>query len=263
MDLFLIRHGESTNNALIDNHITFEDAMDLFLIRHGESANNALTDVSQRVADPELTAKGRVQAERVAAYLAEGLHLTPSERAEDRPFFDRLYCSSMIRTLHTVQAIGQAMELKSEIWVAIHEMGGIYLDHGGERGTVGYPGLTRAEIAARFPTSIPSAEVGEDGWWNAGKETDQQAQHRAIGVAADLRARAGENTRIGFVTHGGFMSLLLSALGNQAMDDGSYYGHENTAITRIELAPGTTLIRYLNRTEHLPDELQRLGHPSV
>ena len=263
MDLFLIRHGESTNNALIDNHITFEDAMNLFLIRHGESTNNALTDISQRVADPELTAKGRVQAERVAAYLAEGLHLTPSERTEDRPFFDQLYSSPMIRTLHTAQAIGQAMELKSEIWVAIHEMGGIFLDHGGERGTVGYPGLTRAEIAARFPTSVASAEVGEDGWWDAGKETDQQAQHRAIGVAADLRARAGENTRIGFVTHGGFMSLLLSALGNQAMDDGSYYGHENTAITRIELAPGTTLIKYLNRTEHLPDELQRLGHPSV
>ena len=263
MDLFLIRHGESTNNALIDNHITFEDAMDLFLIRHGESANNALTDISQRVADPELTAKGREQAERVAAYLAEGLHLSPAERAEDRPFFDHLYCSAMIRTLHTAQAIGQAMESKSEIWVAIHEMGGIFLDHGGERGVVGYPGLTRAEIAARFPTSIPSAEVGEDGWWDAGKETDQQAQHRAMGVAADLRARAEENTRIGFVTHGGFMSLLLSALGNQATDDGSYYEHDNTAITRIALAPSTTVIRYLNRTEHLPDELQRQRHIGV
>ena len=230
--------------------------MDLFLIRHGESTNNALADVSQRVADPELTAKGRTQAERVAAYLAEGLHLAPTERAEDRPFFDRLYCSPMIRTLHTAQAIGQAMESRSEIWVAIHEMGGIYLDHGGERGAVGYPGLTRAEIAARFPTSVASAEVGEDGWWDAGKETDQQAQRRAIGVAADLLARAGEETRIGFVTHGGFMSLLLSALGNQVLDDGTYYEHENTAITRIALAPGgTTVVKYLNRTEHLSDEL--------
>ncbi len=256
MDLLLIRHGESTNNALIDNHTTVKDAMDLFLIRHGESTNNALADVSQRVADPELTANGRAQAERVASYIAEGLHLAPAERAEDRPFFDRLYCSPMIRTLHTAQAIGQAMESKSEIWVAIHEMGGIYLDHGGERGVVGYPGLTRAEIAARFPTSVASAEVGEDGWWDAGKETDQQAQRRAIGVAADLLARAGEETRIGFVTHGGFMSLLLSALGNQVLDDGTYYEHENTAITRIALTPGgTTVVKYLNRTEHLSDEL--------
>ena len=54
------------------------------------------------------------------------------------------------------------------------------------------------------------------------------------------------------------MSLLLSALGNQAMDDGSYYAHDNTGITRIALAPSTTVIKYLNRTEHLSDELQRL-----
>ena len=237
--------------------------MDLFLIRHGESTNNVLTDVSQRVADPELTAKGRVQAERVAAYLAEGLHLAPAEREEDRPFFDRLYCSAMIRALHTAQAIERAMESKSEIWVAIHEMGGIYLDHGGERGTVGYPGLTREEIAARFPTSVAPAEVGEDGWWDAGMETEQQAQRRAMNVAADLLARAGEETRVGLVTHGGFISLLLSALSYQALDDGSYYGHENTAITRIALAPGDTVIKYINRTEHLPDELQRQRHPSV
>ena len=237
--------------------------MDLFLIRHGESTNNVLTDVSQRVADPELTAKGRVQAERVAAYLAEGLHLAPAEREEDRPFFDRLYCSAMIRALHTAQAIEQAMESKSEIWVAIHEMGGIYLDHGGERGTVGYPGLTRAEIAARFPTSVAPAEVGEDGWWDAGMETDEQAQRRAMNVAADLLARAGEETRVGLVTHGGFISLLLSALDNQGIDDDSYYGHDNTAITRIALAPGDTVIKYINRTEHLPDELQRQRHPSV
>ena len=237
--------------------------MDLFLIRHGESANNALTDISQRVADPELTAKGRVQAERVAAYLAEGLHLAPAEREEDRPFFDRLYCSAMIRALHTAQAIGQAMESAPEIWVATHEMGGIYLDHGGERGTVGYPGLTRAKIAARFPTSIPSAEVGEDGWWDAGMETEEQAQRRAINVAADLLARAGEKTRIGLVTHGGFISLLLSALDNQTIDD-SYYGHDNTGITRIALAPGsTTVVKYVNRTEHLPDELQRQRHQGV
>ena len=237
--------------------------MELFLIRHGESTNNALTDISQRVADPELTAKGRVQAERVAAYLAEGLHLAPAEREEDRPFFDRLYCSAMVRALHTAQAIGQAMESAPEIWVATHEMGGIYLDHGGERGTVGYPGLTRAEIAARFPTSVAPAEVGEDGWWDAGMETEQQAQRRAMNVAADLLARAGEETRVGLVTHGGFISLLLSALDNQAMDDDSYYGHENTAITRIALAPGDTVIKYINRTEHLPDELQRQRHPSV
>ena len=242
--------------------------MDLFLIRHGESTNNALADASQRVADPELTPKGRAQAERVAAYIAEGLHLAPAERTEDRPFLERLYCSAMIRALHTAREIGRALGARSEIWVATHEMGGIFLDHGGERGAVGYPGLTRAEIAVRFPASVASAEVGEDGWWDQGVETNQQAQRRAIGVAADLLAlaRAGEKTRIGLVTHGGFMSLLLEALGNRLRSagfyEGFYYEHDNTAITRISLRRDPALVvEYVNRTEHLPDELQRLRSP--
>ena len=57
------------------------------------------------------------------------------------------------------------LDLAPEIWVDIHENGGIYLDHGDERGKVGYPGQTRAEIAARFPTIIAPKEVGENGWW--------------------------------------------------------------------------------------------------
>lgn len=246
--------------------------MDLFLIRHGESTNNALADASQRVADPELTATGRAQAERVAAYLAEGLHLTPAERTAGRLFLDRLYCSAMIRALHTAQEIGRAMELVPEIWVPIHEIGGIHLDHGGERGVVGYPGLTRAEIAARFPDSVVPAEVGEDGWWNEGMETSQQAQCRAIDAATALLARAGEKTRIGLVTHAGFMSLLLGALGSKlrgedfsALQGGFSYEHDNTAITRVSLRPTSSLagIEYVNRTEHLPSELQRRRPPSA
>lgn len=239
--------------------------MDLFLIRHGESANNALADISQRVADPELTAKGRVQAERVAAYLARGLHLDPPERAEGRPFLDRLYCSAMIRALHTAQEIGQALGSVAEIWVDAHEIGGIYLS--GERGAVGYPGLTRAEIAARFPSAIAPAAVGADGWWDAGMETDQQAERRAMDVAADLLARAGEETRIGLVTHGGFMNLLLCALGNGlgAVPGGLYFAHDNTAITRVSLYHNLALatVEYLNRTEHLPAELQRQRHQTA
>lgn len=254
--------------------------MDLFLIRHGESSNNALADASQRVADPELTATGRAQAERVAAYLAEGLHLTPAERAAGRPFLDRLYCSAMIRALQTAQEIGRAMESAPEVWVAIHEIGGIYLDHGGERGVVGYPGLTRAEIAVRFPASVVPAEVGEDGWWNEGVETNQQVQRRAIDAATALLARAGEKTRIGLVTHAGFMSLLLRALDNKlrgkgegfyresdfaAIQGGFSYEHDNTAITRISLrhAPALVAIQYVNRTEHLPSELQHRRPPSA
>ena len=231
--------------------------MDLFLIRHGESSNNALEDGSLRVADPELTEKGQTQAECVASHLKEGLHLYPGERESGRPPLDKLYCSAMVRAMHTAQYIGRALDLEPEVWVDIHEIGGIYLDHGGERGTVGYPGLTRGEVAARFPETLASAEVGEDGWWNKDVETWYQGQGRAIGVAGDLVTRAGEQARIGLVSHGGFMNLFLMALGNQLPGNGIYYEHDNTAITRIALEPQHLVIfEYINRTEHLPKELQ-------
>jgi len=229
--------------------------MELFLIRHGESTNNALEDSSKRVADPELTDKGRVQAEAVAEYLSKSLHLSSAERRIDRPGFDRLYCSPMIRAMHTAEPIGRELDLAPEIWVDIHENGGIYLDHGEERGKVGYPGQTRAEIAARFPTIIASKAVGENGWWKAGMEENHQSQGRVIAVATELVARAGEDARIALVMHGGSMSMLIQALANQLPGGGATYEHENTAITRIALAPQRSMvIEYLNRTEHLADD---------
>ena len=105
--------------------------MDLFLIRHGESSNNALADVSLRVADPELTEKGRDQIEYAADYIGKGLHLYPEEREEGQPGLDRLYCSAMIRAMHTAEPIGKALGMAPEIWVDIHETGGIF--RGGTR----------------------------------------------------------------------------------------------------------------------------------
>lgn len=230
--------------------------MELFLIRHGQSANNALGDVKRRDKDPELTELGEEQAEHLSAYLAAGGHLSPGERVEGRPLFDRLYCSPMIRAMRTAVPLGKKLGITPEVWVDIHEMGGIYLDHGGERGTVGYPGQTRGEMAARFPGYALPDEVGEDGWWAGGMESFHVGQGRAIGVAAALRERAAENERIALVSHGGFGSCLLQALGRQLPAEGVYYDHGNTAISRLELRDGgVTVMRYLNRLDHLPEEL--------
>ena len=51
------------------------------------------------------------------------------------------------------------------------------------------------------------------------------------------------------------MSMLIQALANQLPGGGATYEHENTAITRIALAPQRSMvIEYLNRTEHLADD---------
>ena len=226
--------------------------MDLFLIRHGESYNNALKDSSRRVSDPPLTGLGEEQARRVASHLAGGGHLDPAER-DGRPAFDRLYCSAMRRALETAQPIAAALGTAPEVWIDIHEVGGIWLEGKGD-----LHGMTRDEIRSDFPgVGLPEG-VGEQGWWPGGQEPKHAGRGRAIAVAEELkeRARRGSGSgdppeRLGIVTHGDFMSGLVKALTDQLPSLGLSYSHQNTAITRFRLGPDGCVVRYLNRCEHL------------
>jgi len=99
-------------------------------------------------------------------------------------------------------------------------------------------------------------EVGEDGWWKEdGMESFPAGQGRAIGVASALKERADGDERICLVSHGGFMSCLLQALGRQLPAEGFYYEHANTAITHLRLsADGFVTLLCGNRVDHLSAE---------
>lgn len=240
--------------------------MEVYLIRHGQSQNNVLESAlpgspaaqGSRHQDPELTAKGEHQAQRVAGFIAQGGHLYPDDRQVERPMLDQLYCSPMIRALHTAQFIGRALGLRPEVWVDTHEMGGIYLDQDG--GKVGFPGQRRSQIQARFPEAQLPPQVTEEGWWEGGFEDVHQAQGRAIGVALQLRRMRGRGGRIGVVSHGDFLDGLLKALENRLPGADTYWEHRNTGITRLDFEPGGRMVlKYLNRIEHLPAELLTRG----
>lgn len=230
--------------------------MHLFLIRHGQSFNNALEDPSQRVADPELTEKGFKQARIVASYIADGLHLQLNERKEGAGL-DKLFCSPMIRTLETVKPISCALQLTPRVWVDVHEVGGIYLEKDGGS-AIGFPGYGKDEIESRF-AGYECDEVEGTGWWKDGKETPEKAWDRAVRVAQFLIEQSSQLNRVGVVSHGGFMSELIKALGvnpeNQRHPT-MRYRHENTSITRIDFNDdGAVEVAYLNRITHLPEEL--------
>jgi broad specificity phosphatase PhoE len=224
--------------------------MELYLIRHGESTNNALPDESRRVADPLLTPLGERQAERVATFIESRAHLHPLKRDGVTPL-DRLYSSAMLRAMQTANAIGRRIGLAPELWLDVHEFGGIYLDHGEQR--VGYAGATRSDLARRFPHFLRMADVGETGWWNRPHEARADGVQRALRVAQALRERAYETTRIGIVSHGDFLSSLMHALLAQA-DGAVYYEHRNAGVTCMELTPEIVRVRYLNRADHLDAE---------
>lgn len=241
--------------------------MELYIIRHAQSTNNALgADISKRVRDAPLTELGHKQAARLAEHLASGTHvetifLRSSESLvlEERHGYGitRLYCSAMHRALQTAQPVSAALGLKPHVWVDIHEQGGIYLDEPDGR-RVGYPGLTRAEIMAQFDGYVLPEEVTDMGWWGKEHETAAASQGRAIRVADQLWqwAAASPDERIAIISHGTFIAYLIKALLNQLPGKGVFYNHYNTAISHINLeANGIVSLRYLNKIDHLPPRM--------
>ncbi len=237
--------------------------MRLYLIRHGQSVNNALAEEDryerERLQDPPLTEIGEQQAELAAQYL-ETILDAPG-RAGEPVGITHLYCSAMKRALQTARPIARALNLTPEVWVDIHEIGGIFL--AGEDDSVqGFPGMTRAEIQAEFPgTRLPEA-VTDAGWWDVsvGRETPAHFVSRAVRVAMALRERERTDERIALVSHGAFLDALIKALLHQSPKppDDLFYGHYNTAMTRIDFNEGRFAmnIHYMNRVSHLPPDLR-------
>jgi broad specificity phosphatase PhoE len=228
--------------------------MRLTIIRHAQSANNALEDQRHRVAEPHLTEIGYRQAECLAEALAGGGVPDPKLGDEGRPF-DRIYVSPMQRALETAAPLARALPAAPvEVWVDIHECGGMWRDHGPDGGIVGYPGLTAAEIAARFPGYRIPPEVTSSGWWTRGQEQSQECRARTARVAARLRSWAAADERIALVTHGDFTNNLLQALLDASAP--VWIHMYNTGISVVDFRPDGSLgLRYTNRVDHLPPEL--------
>ncbi len=227
--------------------------MRLYLIRHGQSYNNALADIRQRKHDPELTTLGEEQAQYAADYL--GQH--QQDHIVDEPFaITHLYCSAMYRALQTAHPISQALGLPAQVWINIHEGGGIFLTDD-EGVTTGYTGMTRSQIQAQFPDYVLPDELGEDGWWDPkqGEETLAGFTNRALTTALELRERAKSDEQIALVAHAGFLDRLLKALFNSLPDipRTHFYAHYNTGITRLDFVDRDRVrLHYLNQVEHLP-----------
>ncbi|MSS70081.1 MAG: histidine phosphatase family protein [Candidatus Latescibacteria bacterium] len=233
--------------------------MELYLIRHGQSANNADEETGKpRVCEPPLTEAGREQARRVAERLKalDWARVSYDEAGAKRgQRLTRLYASPMLRTLETAEAIRQTTGLIPYVWTDTHEAGGVWLDSGDGRGPVGMSGLGRAEMQERFPHFVLPAEVREDGWWNRPWEDAASAYARAQRVAGALRELAETDERVGIVNHGGIGSYLVDALLGLPFTPQVRFRMNNTSICRLDVVPEGATLQFSNRTDHLPGEL--------
>jgi 2,3-bisphosphoglycerate-dependent phosphoglycerate mutase len=240
--------------------------MELYIIRHAQSTNNALLEQGpDRVADPPLTEMGVRQAQALAEHLATGTdpadvpHIAwaysmPNPRREPGYGIARLYCSAMERSLQTARPVARALGLKPEIWLDIHEVGGMFLE--GPEGIIPKTGKSRQDILADYPDYLVPPGITEKGWWTGGLEEQLARDVRAARVASQLRAWRESPERIAIISHGGFISRLLRFLFNEPSGRLVYHEHYNAAISRLEFrSDGLLIADYINRVDFLPREM--------
>jgi 2,3-bisphosphoglycerate-dependent phosphoglycerate mutase len=234
--------------------------MHLYLIRHGQSTNNHLYAATGaevgRAFDPELTETGRKQAECLSAYLAT----FASGRDPLLAPITHLFTSPMLRAIDTGLPAARRLGLALTAWKDLHEGGGLFLEDEDTGELVGQPGPDRATIAARFPELGWPAEMGDGPWWNRPAELPEERLLRARRVLGALLAQHPPESEDGvvFFTHANFSNYMLAAAlatpGEQRPP--AWFALHNTAICRIEFRPGgDPVIVFWNRTEHLPPEL--------
>lgn len=262
--------------------------MQLYIIRHAQSENNALwarTGSSDgRFSDPGITEIGHRQAEAVAEFLAGSKSDSDLEtnRWDSHNFagFDltHLYSSYMLRAVQTGSYISEATGLPLMAWEHIHEWGGIFdqASQGEERNPL--PGLNRPYFEENFPNFIVEDVLGEEGWWNHRPyEPPMDTLRRAARFLNDLLERHSGDDRVGIVTHGGFSDSMLKVLighwpiysGFGESENGSspaaelltnapdemWFRLNNVSISRIDFHPKRFVVVYLNRIDFLPAEL--------
>ena len=182
--------------------------MRFVLIRHGQSTNNALWaetgDDAGREVDTRLSALGEAQAAALAAYATSpGLPWT----------LTHLYASPMARAVQTAAPLADALDLPLALNQDLFEVGGPYdrLDGTGEQ--VAHPGSGSSVIAALSDRVHLPEWLTEEGWWRGEVEREREVYvSRADRLIAALRDTHDPDAVVGLVSHGWFGNVLLGRL---------------------------------------------------
>ena len=220
--------------------------MQLFLIRHAESENNA-RPLHQRVEDPAITAVGRMQADHLAKW-------TRTMR------IDTLITSPFLRTLQTTRAIVDATPQEVQVWHDVFERGGCYRGFGPHamEGGPGLGRTDILRHATSNPQHcIVDASIEESGWWGSRpREMDHEVEARAQVVANRLTETFGATGKVVVaVVHAEFKRWLLAELFRGFIDAHQLGPMRNTGITKVNYDGKSWQFDWFNSVTHMPSRL--------
>jgi len=179
--------------------------MELYLIRHAQSQNNALPE-EQRVEDPGLTELGNQQADCLGKWIPS-LNL------------DKVITSPFLRALETARRIHEATNLTPEVRAAIHEQGGCCSGYPeiGMVGRPGLSRAEIQERFPAY--QVASEINAEGWWKCQPYETRDLASQRAATVLQQTREEfAHTDLRVAYVTHADFKLLFLELFHTEPLE---------------------------------------------
>ncbi|QDT06101.1 phosphoglycerate mutase [Rubripirellula lacrimiformis] len=220
--------------------------MQLYLVRHAESENNA-RPAYLRVEDPGITAVGRLQAQHLADWVRTMA-------------FDHLITSPFLRTLQTTRYVTDATGAPVSIWDNVYERGGCFRGHGPDatEGGIGLgrSGVIRHVVAQADRCTVDSS-IGEAGWW-AGKprETDDEAEVRATTVVQRFAETFGDSQDVVVaIIHADLKRAMLRHMLAPGADAGLFGALRNVGVTKLDFSAGTWQLDWFNSVTHLPSKL--------
>jgi len=195
----------------------------LTVVRHGETSANT-GGVWHGSLDTLLTARGELQAERVALHVAR-----------TRGDASALYASTLTRARRTAAPIAQrlGLDVRTEAALCEYDLGA-------------WEGLSYAELAREH--KLFERMSADPDWRPGGGESARAVAERIAGALQQIAERhRGE--RVVVVTHGGAFTLGLGLLLDR---DPSHWRRvmDNAALTELQLEPEPRLLRF-NETHHL------------
>ena len=220
--------------------------MQLLIIRHAQSANNANMDA--RVADPPLTELGQAQAARLSE--APGLFAG----------IDLLYVGPMRRTLQTAAPLAEATSLSARVFTGLHEWGGIWEERDGAISHLpglGRAEMSAIIPEVELPDDVLESGWWQ-GELDSTRHDAILAHSRqnAESFLSYMAERYPQGTRVAVVTHGGYGSNLMEvALDIDLHPERVRFLQNNTGHALIEFDGEHGLMRWHNRIDHLPAEL--------
>ena len=220
--------------------------MQLFLIRHAESANNARPPY-QREEDPAITAVGRMQAEHLA-------------RWTDSLQIDTLITSPFLRTIQTTLHVADGTGHRVNLWHDVFERGGCYRGHKPDEfeGAMGL-GRSAIErhFQERSVDVVIDDSVDEDGWWGGRpRESDEDVAKRADLVTRRLVDTFGSRGKnIVAITHADFKRQLLHTMLGNIVNPDLFGPMRNTGISKLNYDGRRWQLDWLNSVSHLPAKL--------